>query len=251
MGRFNVKSILLLLASLLGLTSAKKKPQESEWVEFTCDNNHFPYISGNGRTYKYLVRMKDNTTAEAFCGAFPEVHWIKILDRSTIPNNNVAAWKPHGFLDEWKPPEKLVFSAEPYRLKALAPTGNARYMLLRQYEFPQKYVPGLDEHLGTDEDLLTRDHAKQCFFHHLGTGRGNLSDWLRIATDEQVIALLKDLLQADPTISWTGFRIMGTVNRQSNGSVVYTLELFAKHEKSSTITSSSNPVADELLPYRR
>jgi hypothetical protein len=56
---------------------------------------------------------------------------------------------------------------------------------------------------------------------------------LRRAKDQQVIDFLVDVLKADKSVTWTGYRVLGTVNR-SNGHPVWTLEIFAKDLKSDT-----------------
>ena len=138
---------------------------------------------------------------------------------------------------------KEVFPAQPYQPRNMGSTGRAEYMLLRQFEFPDAY----DEHLDildfADHDrLLGRGggNVEECFKRHIGTGSGGLQGWLENAADLQVMNFLKDLLGADSQVTWTGYRILGTVNRMS-GFPVWTLELFAKHPASRTTVRSDNP----------
>jgi hypothetical protein len=108
-------------------------------------------------------------------------------------------------------------------------------MLLKQYQFPHTYDPR-DKLAAADSDRCFQsdyDHARRCFQQHTGTGEMGLEYWLKSANDEQVIAFLKDILKADASIEWTGYRILGSVHR-GNGYAVWTLELFAKHPESST-----------------
>ncbi len=127
-----------------------------------------------------------------------------------------------------------VYLAEPYRPSDLGSFGKASCMLLRQYQFPHFYTDQ-DKHLSADHDrclMWDRDHTSRCFDKYV-SGRTNngFEGWARTAREEDIMAFLKDVLKADPSVVWTGFRLLGTVNR-SNGYPVWSFELFAKHPES-------------------
>ncbi len=137
-----------------------------------------------------------------------------------------------------------VLMATPYQWGELGSFGKAKYMLIRQHEFPHVY--------NDDEIMLSADHdrcfdwdyehTRKCFDRHTGTGERGFAEWVqRSASVNQVMSFLKDVLKAEenhPNVVWTGFRIMGTVNR-SNGYTVWTLQLFSKNQKSKTKVYSS------------
>lgn len=143
-----------------------------------------------------------------------------------------------------------VFSAKPYRFGAMGGFGDAAYMLIRQYQFPvDEYEEG-EELLGADHDrcvMWDPDHAHRCFAEHTGTGSLGFESWARNSDPKKILAFIKAILKADPNIEWTGFRVMGTVNR-SNGFSVWTLELFAKSPISRTkVTSEDIPESLEKI----
>jgi hypothetical protein len=108
-------------------------------------------------------------------------------------------------------------------------------MLLRQYQFPDTFEEN-EKHITADHDrCISWDskHAMGCFKRHTGVGELGFESWLPRVDDVAIMAFLKDILKADPQVSWTGYRVMGTVNR-GNGYPVWTLELFAKNPKSNT-----------------
>lgn len=114
--------------------------------------------------------------------------------------------------------------------------GKASYMLIRQHQFPNIYNPKLDKMAGWDHDRIMQQqyaHGTRCFNEHTGTGDLGFEGWVKSADPTRVIAFLRDILKADPAVEWTGFRILGTVNR-GNGYPVWTLQLFARHPRSNT-----------------
>ena len=130
-----------------------------------------------------------------------------------------------------------VYEAEAYRYGAMGSLGDASYMLLSQYQFPDEYDSDRDKLTGWDHDRIMQqqyEHGTRCFEQHTGTGELGLEGWLKRAEPEKVLAFLRDILKADPTINWTGYRILGSVHR-GNGYPVYTLQLFAKHPESVTV----------------
>lgn len=138
-----------------------------------------------------------------------------------------------------------VYPAESYRFGAMSSLGNASYMLIRQHDFPAAYNPEMDTMIGWDHDrIMSHDyeHARRCFDQHLKTGELSLESWALQASPAEIIAFLQDILKADTKVAWTGFRILGTVNR-SNGFPVWTFQLFAKHPE-----SEKQPPAEAISP---
>lgn len=131
---------------------------------------------------------------------------------------------------------QTVYQAEQPRYGAMGSLGDASYMLIRQHRFPHEYDPDLDKMTGWDHDRIMQqqyEHGRRCFKEHTNTGDGGLQGWAEKATPEQILAFLKDILKASDDVEWSGFRILGSVNR-GNGYPVYTLQLFAKHPDSQT-----------------
>lgn len=131
-----------------------------------------------------------------------------------------------------------VYTAQSYMSGEMGSFGKAAHMLLRQHQFPDTYDER-DVILSADHDrclMWDRNHARESFTRHLKTGELGIGDWAIRASEEEVMAFLKDILKAEeqyPGAVWTGFRVLGTVNR-SNGYPVFNLELFAKHAESKT-----------------
>ncbi len=135
-----------------------------------------------------------------------------------------------------------VYQAEAPRYGAMGSLGNASYMLIAQYQFPDEYDSDLDQMMGWDHDRIMQhqfEHGRRCFKEHGVQGELGLDSWAKLAPPEKVLAFLKDILKADATVNWTGWRILGTLNR-SNGYPVWTLALFAKHPKSQTEVFNTN-----------
>lgn len=119
-----------------------------------------------------------------------------------------------------------VLQAEPFRFGAMGSLGNASCMLLRQWNFPAEYDHDRDQMHSADDDRLRSwdyEHDRACYKRHVNR---HMDSWAQSASPEQIMAFLKDVLKADPEVNWTGFRILGTVNR-SNGYPVYSYQLFA------------------------
>ncbi len=131
-----------------------------------------------------------------------------------------------------------VYTAQPYSFGEMGSFGKAEYMLLRQHQFPDTY-DDRDILITADHDrcfMWDHDHARKCCTRHLKTGEMAIGDWVMRSSEEKVTAFLKDILKADeqyPGVVWTGFLVLGTVNR-SNGYPVFSLALFAKHPESET-----------------
>lgn len=132
-------------------------------------------------------------------------------------------------------PKVEVFKANPYEPYSMHSLGNANCMLIRQHEFPFIYNDSLDVMAGQiDHDRLNYSRAIECFRRHTGTGDGGFQSWAQNSEPPKMLSFLEDILEKhNPSVPWSGFRILGTVNR-SNGGSVWHLELFAKHPKSGT-----------------
>lgn len=126
--------------------------------------------------------------------------------------------------------------AEPYRHGALHSFGTAQYMLMCQHDFPHTYEDR-EQMLSADSDrLFSWDYAHSSAVHQKYRdvmGDQSLESWLNSNKVNEIMAFIKELLKADSTIEWTGFRVLGTVNR-SNGYTVWSYQLFAKDPKSKT-----------------
>lgn len=127
-------------------------------------------------------------------------------------------------------------------------------MYLRQYQFPDTFDGQLDKHMTADSDRVFSwdyHHARRCFQQHTGTGELGLEAWIKSTTDEKAMEFLKDILKADTSVQWTGYRVMGSVH-QGNGYPVWTLELFAKHPDSHTevYTGGNAPNIRGAAPMR-
>lgn len=139
--------------------------------------------------------------------------------------------------------------AETYVFGKLGSFGNAEYMLLRQFRFPYEYEVR-ERFLSADHDrcfMWDREHARRCFKEHTGMGEGGFEHWVHAASNEAIMKFLKDVLKADASVTWTGYRILGTVNR-SNGYPVWTLQLFAKCPKSKTKVYTGHVAPNVKLP---
>lgn len=137
---------------------------------------------------------------------------------------------------------KKVIQAAAYDVKRLGSSGDASCMLIRQFQFPDVYDETRDGYIMTDHDYILKQepaHAKQCFREYTHRGECALNEWLKNAFDRDVIRFLRDLLHADPNVTWTGYRVMATVHR-GNGFPVWTLELFAKHPATTTKVYTGN-----------
>lgn len=131
--------------------------------------------------------------------------------------------------------------AQPYNPDATGSNGNAKDMLLCQFQFPVGHFSEGEALLtGIDCDIMQREpeRATACFNRHTGMNEGGFNFWLKSASNEQVMEFVKDMLQAVKA-EWTGFRVTVTVNKK--GWDVHTLELFAKHPKTHTQVETNNP----------
>ncbi|MFA5062159.1 MAG: hypothetical protein WC526_03360 [Patescibacteria group bacterium] len=141
-----------------------------------------------------------------------------------------------------------VYPATPFDPKETSKGsfGDASHMLLRQFNFPEKFTPEKDRLTLCDHDRIMERHSQAAtaiFRKYTGRGELALTDWLKSANDDKVMALLLELMQLDlpelGAIHWTGYRICYSVNR-GNGYPVYTLELFVKRSEDTKV-STANP----------
>jgi hypothetical protein len=130
---------------------------------------------------------------------------------------------------------KTMQLANPSRSSSLGSLGDANLMIVRQYNFPFTYENN-EQHCSGDHDRIKQldyDKAMACIKKHTGTGEMILDTWFVGSTDEEVISFIKDYLQADQGVVWTGYRIRSSVHRR-NGHTIWSLELFSKNPTSTT-----------------
>jgi hypothetical protein len=150
-----------------------------------------------------------------------------------------------------------VYPAEPFRYGALSSIrGDASYMLMRQWNFPDTYSE-LDKFQSADHDRMQGwdyKHFDRVCQEHLKTGPMALMSRPLKASREQILAFCKDAHKTtEATFSdgttgeWTGFRILATLNR-SNGFLVFSIQLFAKHPDSDTKTYSNGNAPNVKQP---
>lgn len=105
--------------------------------------------------------------------------------------------------------------------------GKAEYRLMRQYKFPSEFDQHKDKFTTADHDrclMWDHNHATRVIREHTGGGDQRIGQWAQTASEKAIFDFLIAILKTDEK-DWTGFRIMGTVNR-SNGYVVWSLQLF-------------------------
>lgn len=114
--------------------------------------------------------------------------------------------------------------------------GRGEYVLMRQIDFPDSYDPRDQIHSADHDRIMAWHglaHVQDCCQKYTGTGDMGIGNWAKTAAANLVLDFCVAMLQADPTVQWTGCRILGTVNR-SNGYVVWSIQVFAKHSESNT-----------------
>jgi len=161
-----------------------------------------------------------------------------------------------------EPKSFFVMKANPRWSGGLGSLDRGEYLLIRQHQFPDEYHAD-DVMTGADHDRCFQwdyDNARAACTNHMGTGELGMERWVTTATPQAVIAFFQDILQTKEG-GWTGFRLMGTVNR-SNGYPVFTMALFRKvNPKTKVYTGEDAPNVNNLehehydsitgLPYRR
>ena len=124
-------------------------------------------------------------------------------------------------------------------------------MLIKQYNFPNTYEEKDKMYTAYSDRLESWDsdkfksavekYYKNCCPNsiHYGVKRNS---------NEENLKAIIDISNADKEISWTGYRVMGTVNGQ--GWNVYTLQLFAKSPDTTTEVFSNNDAPNVLKDKR-
>ena len=136
-----------------------------------------------------------------------------------------------------------VYPETPFDRDQVNSHGQASYMIFRKHDFPTNFYDERDELIKADSDrLLQLENAnfRAQLEKHIGSGEMALPGFFEQASDEQIMAFLKDALQADAKIKWTGFRITVSVHR-AHGYIFFHMTLFAKHPDSSTELCSGIP----------
>ena len=136
-----------------------------------------------------------------------------------------------------------VMKANPYYFNCLGSLSKGEGVLLRQHEFPNDYDSSTDKFTGADHDRLFQwdyDHSRDACKNAFNTGEMYIQQFALTSSPASIMSFLKDILKADPSIEWTGFRILGTVNR-SNGYPVFSLALFSNQSGCITYSNDSAP----------
>ena len=147
---------------------------------------------------------------------------------------------------------KTVQSAEKHDMSRRGSTGNASYMLICQYQFPHTYADN-DILIHIDDDHLENHDRKRfedCLEKWIGCrGSGGLGDAIREMSPQEALAFLVELLDEDPEVQYTGYRVLVTTHR-AQGYPVWSLEIFSKHPDSRTqVYDTEN--APHLIPGSR
>ena len=89
----------------------------------------------------------------------------------------------------------------PFNERELGSLGNARNMLVRQYQFPDMYDDAQDNFTHADFDRILFadwDHTRVCLEEFTGTsGEMGLYAWVRNAHDTTVLLFCKKLMKVD------------------------------------------------------
>lgn len=131
---------------------------------------------------------------------------------------------------------KEVSPANPFKENSLGSSGTASNMLVRQYQFPNRYEDNEKMEAEYSDYLWRRDedYTRNCVEKHAGMpGEGILYNWIPKARDMQILNFIIDVLKSDKNVQYTGYRILATVD-QSRGHVVWYFQLFAKDPNSTT-----------------
>jgi hypothetical protein len=143
-----------------------------------------------------------------------------------------------------------VMKANVYIPGELGSFGHGEYMLLRQEDFPDEYDLTTDKMIQADHDrclMWHYDEFRAACKKWLNTGELAIEQWIQTARKEDCIGFLVDAMKADKHVNWTGFRVLGTVNR-SNGYPVFSLYLFAKGKDSKTVVYSGALAPNVRMP---
>jgi hypothetical protein len=141
--------------------------------------------------------------------------------------------------------KQFVGTALPYRLEAFNALGEGDQMLLRQYRFPHQYSNG--EMLVTSRSNNSNEWSPEYFEKWFGGFNEIIGEafnyWLQREDKKKILTFLKQVMRADESINWTGWRILAT---QVNGYPVFIHQLFARKPNSHTRVYSGNQLAPNV-----
>lgn len=133
--------------------------------------------------------------------------------------------------------ERIVDMAEPYDAFKMGSDGSASCMYIRQSKFPHMYNTAEGDKTFTeyDDSLLRGDYAynKSVMEEYYPRMKHDKTDWFRKEKISILMEFCEKILKADASIRWTGFRILGGVNK-GNGYPYHIYQLFSKGENSTT-----------------
>jgi len=140
--------------------------------------------------------------------------------------------------------------ADIYEYGDMSSSGQATRALLRQSKFPYEYDENLDSLIGEYSDRLHQfygfDHWKKAC-KLIKSGR-DMQGFLQYGKVKDIIPFLQFAMKADPDVKWTGFRILGGVNK-ATAYPYYIFQLFAKSPASKTKVYSSLRKAPNIKSY--
>lgn len=126
------------------------------------------------------------------------------------------------------PPPIVI--AQQYRPDNMGPTGNAKNMLIKQYQFPLVFESDQDELYSVYFDQVQEQYpqdTKSCLNNYKIRVR-TMEDDLLETEDTVLMDFLCTLLKVERK-KYTGYRILGTVS--ATGHAHYKFELFSKHQQ--------------------
>lgn len=149
-----------------------------------------------------------------------------------------------------------VLKAQPFQMNQMGSFGQASGMLLRQHKFPDTFRD--------DEKIISADSDRLSQWDYQGyreileefktriTGN-HIETWFQSGKAQDIMdfitAMMVRVCNADPNTKWTGFRVLGTVNK-ATGYSIYSLQLFAKNPRSGTKVYSGHAAPNVLEPKR-
>lgn len=144
-----------------------------------------------------------------------------------------------------------VLPAQPYAPGALSSFGKGEYMLIAQHNFPDAFEETDHIHSADHDRVFSWDYAnaQAALKKHVRTGEMAIGNWARRASSRALLQFAVEFLKADQKITWSGVRVLGTVNR-SNGFVVWSIEVFALGEGSTTKVYSGENAPNVAKPER-
>lgn len=126
--------------------------------------------------------------------------------------------------------DKLTVSpATVFNQENLYSSGCAKYMLMRQHQFPYKFTSQDHFHEAYNDRIdewYGYKATKEIDWWACNPRGENFNSWLRHGNVKELQTWLELTLRADHKIKWTGFRIVVETNR-ATGYLVYSYQLFA------------------------